>query len=407
MDVVVIGAGAAGILAAAQASLKGLKVVLLEKTDRVGTKILVSGGGKCNITHAGSVEDVLRDYRANEARFLRPSFYRFFNDDILEILESRGLETYTRENGRVFPVNQTAKDVCRILRDYLEDCGVEVRLETPVLAIKVAPEGGFSVEISEGSLNVDKVVLCVGGSSYPKTGTTGDGYPWVAGLGHTLVPIQAALAPMEVDFIGGEYRAGVALRDVVLKGRLSGKEVARWRDDLLFTHRGVSGPTVLGLSREVEEAMGTGPVTLEVDLVPNLPFEVVSAELKGWKAGSPRHTVGSLAEAYVPKSLVEVFLSAAGLEAGMKAQEIDKKELNRLVEVIKGWKFGTVREVVLEKGEVVAGGVALDEVDPHTMESRICPGLFLAGEILDIAGPVGGYNLQAAWSTGFVAGDSV
>ena len=400
---IVIGAGAAGIIASYTAALRGAKVLLLEKSDRVGTKILVSGGGKCNITHDGPIEDVLRAYPRNEAQFLRPSFYRYPNTEIVDMLTAKGLQVYTRPNGRIFPVDQTAKDVCRILHQYLLDEGVEIRLSTRVTDI----DPGFVVRTNQEEFEAEQVILSVGGKSFPKTGTTGDGYPWVAKLGHTLTPIRAALAPMEMNLDALGVKAGVALRDVVLKGRSSGKEVARWRDDLLFTHRGVSGPTVLGIAREVALAMECGSVQLEVDISPDQSFEQVSEDLNNWKSTSPNQQIGKYLEHLMPNSLVEGFARSCGTEPTDRAQELGKKDLNRIIEAIKGWKLGDVGEVVLEKGEVVAGGVVLGEVDPHTMESQMCPGLFLCGEILDVAGPVGGYNLQAAWSTGFVAGDSI
>lgn len=402
---IVIGAGAAGIVAALTAANLGKKVTILEKTDRVGTKILISGGGKCNITHDGPIESVLRDFRPNEARFLRPSFYRYFNDDILDLLHAHGLETYVRPNGRVFPVHQTAKDVCQILHSILINAGVEIRFDTRVQEIR-PQESGFKIITEKGHYESPCVIVAVGGSSFPKTGTTGDGFRWVQQLGHSLVPIRAALAPMEIQLDSGPPKAGVALRDIVLKARYEGKEIARWRDDLLFTHRGVSGPTVLGISREVDEQEIPHDTILEIDLAPNQSFEIISADLKNWKANQPNQRVGSVAEGFVPKSLVDDLLASASLAPEARAQQIDKKLLNRLVEAIKGWQIGRVTKVILDKGEVVAGGVPLDEVDPHTMESSIVPGLFLCGEILDIAGPVGGYNLQAAWSTGFVAGES-
>lgn len=405
--VVVVGAGAAGILASLTLAHRGIKPLLLEKTDRVGTKILVSGGGKCNITHDGPLEEVLRAFRQNEARFLRPSFYRYTPQDIVELLTDHGLEVYTRPNGRIFPVNQTAKDVCAILHRLLIEAGVEIRLESPLRDI-TKTDDGFLLATDHSTIQTPNLVLCVGGSSFPRTGTTGDGYPWVTKLDHTLVPIQAALAPIELVLDqNNKPKAGVALRDCLLRAKQNNKEIARWRDDLLFTHRGVSGPTVLGLSREVAECIETGPVSLHVDLLPDLTFEQLSQTLRDAKTKNPNRRVVTLVWPYLPTSLVEPFWSSIPADPDARLQSIDKKLLNRLVETLKDWNIGRVKEVVLDKGEVVAGGVALDEVDPHTMESKLVPGLYLCGEILDIAGPVGGYNLQAAWSTGFVAGDSV
>ncbi|MCU0315824.1 MAG: NAD(P)/FAD-dependent oxidoreductase [Fimbriimonadaceae bacterium] len=403
--IIVIGAGAAGIMASWRAAQMGAKVVLLEKTDRIGTKILISGGGKCNITHDGPLEDVLRAFRPNEARFIRPACYRWRPQDVVEMLTSRGLEVYTRADGRIFPTHQTAKDVVAILETYLNEQGVTIHRNTPVQTI-TAQENGFHIETNRHTFESQHVILCVGGSSYPKSGTTGDGWPWATQLGHTIVPILAALAPMELELAGMELKAGVALRDIVLKARLKGKELARWRGDLLFTHRGVSGPTVLGISRVVAENWPSGPANLEVDLVPDFTFEQIQARWMTWKQENQKKLVKNGIRGLVPESLEKELLDQAKISPEETGQSVSKKALNLLVETIKAWPIGTVSRVPLEKGECVAGGVTLSEVDPHSMRSNLCPGLYLCGEVLDIAGPVGGYNLQAAWATGYVAGET-
>jgi len=412
-DVIVVGAGAAGIFAAWRAATLGAKVVLLEKTVRIGTKILISGGGKCNITHAGTVEDVLKGFRPNEGRFIRPACYRFRNDQVVEMLTSRGLEVYTRPDGRIFPVDQTAKDVVRILHEYLDEAGVDIRFEHAVKGLEVVDSDTLSVRFSvksgeEQALQAKAVVVSVGGSSYPNSGTTGDGWQWARGLGHSIVKVRAALAPMylQLDPEMATERAGIALRDCLLKARFNGKELARWQGDLLFTHQGVSGPTVLGISREVAERIQEGEVFLEVDLVPDRSFEVVTAEVLSTAAQHPKRLLASYVDTLVPSRLVESILDAASIALDLPGGRLDKKSRNRLVTVLKGWSLGPVRTVPLEKGEVVAGGISLDEVDPQTLRSKLTPNLFLCGEVLDIAGAVGGYNLQAAFATGFVAGES-
>jgi hypothetical protein len=382
-------------------------VILLEKNSRIGIKILISGGGKCNITHDGPIEDLLDAFRPNEARFIRPACYRFTNRQILDMLTSRGLEVYTRPDGRVFPVNGTAKDVVAILKSYLDDAGVDVRLDCPATGL-IAPGGRVvGVATQAETIESDLAVVCVGGSSYPGAGTTGDGWPWVEALGHKIVPVRPALAPIVTDPRPPESRAGVALRDCVLKARQKGKEVARWRGDLLFTHHGVSGPTVLGISRMVAEKKLDGKVTLEADVCPDLGFEPVGEAVQLYCATNPKRPMSPFAEQFVAKSLAADIVREAGIEEGKPAGQVDRKSRNRLVEILKGWQLGEARHVPLEKGEVVAGGVSLDEVDPQTMKSKRIEGLYLCGEILDIAGPVGGYNLQAAFATGYVAGESV
>ncbi len=402
--IVVVGAGAAGIIASWSAARLGAKVILLEKTDRLGTKILISGGGKCNITHDGAIESVLKAFRPNEAVFIRPSCYRFTNQMIVEMLTSRGLRVYTRDDGRIFPVDQTAKDVVSILREYLEEVGVEVQYDSPVSDISKIGDC-FAIETPSGRLMARQVIVATGGSSYPKSGTTGDGWPWMKALGHTIMPVRAALAPIDLYLEDPGERAGVALRGIILKARQNGKEIARWTGDLLFSHRGITGPTALGISRVVAESFQRIPTHLEVDLLPQTNFDRLNAQLHDWKDRRDARPIVRVIEEFVPNSLAPSIAVDGKLSPLAKAQETSKKELNRLTETIKAWPLGLVKHVPLEKGECVAGGVSLEEVDPHTMESSKCAGLFLCGEVLDIAGPVGGYNLQSAFATGYVAGE--
>ena len=405
-QIIVIGAGAAGIIAAWRSASLGARVTLLEKNDRIGMKILISGGGKCNITHDGTVEEVLAGFRANEARFLRPSMYQFTNRDVLDLITGRGLEVYTRPDGRVFPVHGNAKDVVTILGDVLQDAGVRVKTNAPVTGIEGSGGQMQVVRLGEGRLACSRVVLSVGGSSYPGAGTTGDGYVWARELGHTIVKVRAALAPIFTHPVPPPDWPGVALRDCLLKARQNEKEIARWRGDLLFTHRGVSGPTVLGISREVAEARERGPVSLTADMVPDLAYEQLGSEVLKSAMENPRRHISVHLDSIVPHKLVGPLMDAAHVERATIGAQLTQKARNRMVDTLKGWRFGDVVNVPLEKGEVVAGGIALDEVDPRTMESRRVQGLYLCGEILDVAGPVGGYNLQAAFSTGFAAGES-
>lgn len=441
-DVIVIGAGAAGIFAAWRAATLGANVWLLEKTPRIGTKVLISGGGKCNLTHAGTVDEVLRAFRKPEALFLRPSVYRFKNQDVMDLVSERGLALMTRPDGRVFPDGGTAKQVAAVLETLLEEAGVRFVCNAPVTKITRAA-GLFSVHMgqpkpspktlnpassgfgarallnevlthSPGSeaqgelpsiIQAKTVILATGGSSYPVSGTTGDGYRWVQSLGHTVEKIRAALAPIYLIKPLPEH-SGVALRDCVLRARFEGKEVDRWKGDVLFTHHGISGPCALGISRVVTEKLEHGEVRLEVDLYPEISFEKLVEQLTAYVAKLPRKLARSFFSDRVPSSLEALVMENATFERDLPAGRLDKKARNRLVSTLKGWDLGSVATVPLEKGEVVAGGVSLDEVDPKSMASRKAPGLFLCGEVLDIAGPVGGYNLQAAFSTGYVAGES-
>jgi predicted Rossmann fold flavoprotein len=410
-NIIVVGGGAAGIIAAHRAATCGARVTLLEKNERLGMKILISGGGKCNLTHAGSMEEIRAKFRQNEARFLKPCFYRYTNKDFLEILHAYSMQTYTRPDGRIFPVEPgNAKDVVTVLTRYVEDAGVHMRYNAAVTGIDVHEGSVTGVSLGENTIPADCVIVCTGGSSFPATGTTGDGWKWLAKLNHTIVSLRAALAPIYLEQAEAEW-SGIALREIILRARLSreGKEFVRWTGDLLFTHKGISGPTALGISREVAEHYESNrqtPAFLEVDLAPGTTFEELQALMRQEVQANPRKTLGALVTSYVPSRLVEPLLASAGLTTETRGAHLAAKALNKLISTLKGWSLGAVRHVPLERGEVVAGGVSLDEVDPQTMQSKLVQGLYLCGEVLDIAGPVGGYNLQAAWSTGYVAGES-
>lgn len=403
-DVLVIGGGAAGMIAAWRAAALGARVRLLEKNGRLGLKIHISGGGKCNITHGGDMESVRRAFDPPEARFLNGPFRRFSNEDVLDLMRSRGVTVHTRPDGRVFPDSGRADDVVGALEWHLREAGAVVELDCAVTRLSVEDGAITGVFAGGRSYPARTTLVAVGGSSYPKTGTTGDGYQWMREIGHTLVPLRSALAPMYLRDPRPQY-SGVAFRDCVLKARGGGKELARWRGDLLFTHHGISGPNALGVSRAVALGMERGPVTLDVDVMPDWTPEALSGELTEAHAAG-RRTVRAMVQQWIPERLLDELLERAGVTPGMMLHQLPRKNRNRLVDALKRWELGPVKSVPLERGEVTAGGVALDEVDPQTMASRKIRGLYLAGEVLDIAGPVGGYNLQAAFSTGYVGGEA-
>ncbi|MFN3651705.1 MAG: NAD(P)/FAD-dependent oxidoreductase [Armatimonadota bacterium] len=405
-DVLVIGGGAAGMMAAWRAASLGTRTRLLEKNDRLGLKIHISGGGKCNITHGGEMEPLRRAFAPEEARFLREPFRRFTNADVLRLLRERGVTVHTRSDGRVFPDSGRADDVVDALEHHVRRAGAQIEFRSPVERLlldegRVAGAAGGGREWRAGA-----VIVAVGGNTYPKTGTTGDGFRWMREVGHQLAPLRAALAPIYLDDGKRPEYSGVALRDCVLRVRQNGKELARWRGDLLFTHQGISGPTVLGVSRAAAVGMERGDVTLDVDLLPDVPQEALAARFAAAHGEGRRRTVRALVEEWLPDRLAPEALERAGLEPSTPLHQLPRKNRNRLVDTLKRWDLGRIRAIPLERGEVTAGGVSLDEVDPTTMASRVRAGLYLAGEVLDIAGPVGGYNLQAAFSTGYVAGEA-
>jgi predicted Rossmann fold flavoprotein len=404
--IVIIGAGGAGIIAAWRASVCGASVLLIERNGRTGTKLLISGGGKCNITHAGPIGDVLRAFPPAEGRFLKPSLHRFSNEDIVKLLNDKGISTETREKGRVFPMYGAAKDVMRVLNGLLDDEHIRIRLHTHVTGIHVENGAITGVASEHGDIPARQVILATGGSSYPKTGTTGEGYRWAAAVGHTVIPIRAALAPMQVQPSIPRDWQGIALRECRLMAVQNTKRVAAWDGDVLFTHEGLSGPCALEISRVAAVALDKGPVTIVVDLFPDREFDVLDSELGRMVQEHRQRAIGTVLDAWLPNRLVDAFLAAIDVDPHTRGHVLTRDARRAIVRRLKEWPLGDVARIPIERGEVTAGGIALNEVDPRTMRSRVVTGLYLCGEVLDIAGPIGGYNLQAAFSTGYLAGET-
>ncbi len=404
--VIVIGAGGAGIIAAWKAASLGAPVILLERNSRPGVKILISGGGKCNITHAGTVGELLDAFSRQERTFLKPSIHRFSNDDILELLKNEGISTSARANGRVFPTHGTAKDVMRGLLSTLQRTGVTLRVHSPVKRIMFKNNAITGVRLDSMEMPTNHLIIATGGKSYSRTGTTGDGYAWATELGHTIVPIRAALAPMALTPALPREWQGIAIRGCRLFAVASDHRIASWDGDVLFTHEGISGPAALEISRSVALALESTPVGLYIDFFPGKEFDTLDNELNAYVQSHRAKTITTLLDAWLPNRMVESFLAGLGVQSTTRGHVLSRQDRRAIVHGLKGWSIGMVVNVPLDRGEVSAGGVALHEVDPKSMRSRVVSGLYLCGEVLDIAGPIGGYNLQAAFSTGFVAGEN-
>lgn len=411
--IVVIGGGAAGMIAAWRAASLGMKVILLEKNAKPGIKILISGGGKCNITNDSDIRTMIKQFRTQEGRFLKFAFHQFTNSALLDLLRNEGVETYARDNGKVFPVSHDAEDVMNAFQHLMEHAGVELRVQEPVKEIFSNPDGSFNVQSNKSIIRAAAVIVAVGGMSYQKTGTTGDGYRWLRSLGHTIVPVRPALAPIILTPTPPASWQGTPIRECTLTAIASnglignGTIVAEWNGDVLITHFGISGPAALEVSRDAFVAMEEGStVFLCVDFYPEHSMEMVEETLLKEFEANPSRTILTLTEQLVPQKLAEFVLVSSSIEFTKRLNQITKVQRRSLAATLKRCVLGTAKEIPLDRGEVTAGGVSLDEVDPKTMESRVRPGLFLCGEILDIAGPVGGYNLQAAFSTGYVAGSA-
>src|SRR5262245_3809031 len=404
-DVAVIGAGAAGLMAALRAAELGRRVLLLEKNQRPGVKILMSGGTRCNITHATDNRGIVEAF-GPPGRFLHSALAALSVEDTVALFEAEGVATKLEETGKIFPVSNKAADVLGALLRRLERSGATLALGEPLADLRLS-EGGFALTTPRRTFSVGQVVLTTGGQSYPGSGTTGDGYRLTAQFGHTIVPPRPALVPLTVAAPWVAELRGITMTDVAVRILEGDQALASRRGSLLFAHFGLSGPVMLDVSRVVSGHPEPQRLQAVVDLLPALTAEAVSEWLRQEALASGKRLLAGILGSRLPRRLGETLLSLAGMATDRQAAGLRKDERAKLVDVIKRLPIALTGTLGFKKAEVTAGGIALDEVDSRTMRSKKAPNLFLAGEVLDLDGPIGGYNFQAAWSTGWLAGSSV
>jgi predicted Rossmann fold flavoprotein len=405
-DVAVIGAGAAGLLAAARAAERGRRTLLVEKNRKPGVKILMSGGTRCNLTHATDKHGIIEAF-GQQGRFLHSALAALGPYDLVELFEAEGVATKVEPTGKIFPVSDKATDVLDALKRRLARSGAQLALDEGVLEVTRDAEG-FLVRSLLRSIRASKVIITVGGQSYPGSGTTGDGYAWAQGFGHAIVPPRPALTPLTSGAPWVKSLRGLTIPDVGvrLQEAKSPQSLAERRGSFLFTHFGVSGPAPMDVSRA---AAGARPNALQLtcDFLPDVSMEELAARLQSEAAASGKKQVAAIAAQWLPRRLVESLLEQAGLPVERRGAEFSKTDRVALVQAIKAIPIPVEGTLGFKKAEVTAGGVALAEVDSRTMQSKLVPNLYFAGEILDLDGPIGGYNFQAAFSTGWLAGESV
>jgi predicted Rossmann fold flavoprotein len=424
-DVVVIGAGAAGLMAAIRAAERGRRTLVLEKNRKPGVKILMSGGTRCNITQATDNRGIVAAYGPS-GQFLHSALATFSVQQTIDFFEAEGVATKIEETGKIFPVSNKAGDVLHALLRRMQRSGAVLALGEPVTEIppfSLSPpernrEPGFILRTSLRALNASKVILTTGGQSYPGSGTTGDGYRFAALFGHRIVPPRPALVPLTTNVPWIADLRGITLADVTVHILDQEKTLARRRGSFLFAHFGLSGPVILDVSRAVsthflpsssEKRAGGEPASLllEVDLLPALSDQTLSDWLRDESLASGKKQLAVVLAQQVPRRLCETLLEQAGLAKDRKAAALTRDERQRLVRAVKRLHIPLTGTLGFKKAEVTAGGVALDEIDSRTMQSKLVPNLYFAGEILDLDGPIGGYNFQSAWSTGWLAGAAV
>ena len=401
-DVVVVGAGAAGLLAAARSAELGRRTLLLEKNRKPGVKILMSGGTRCNLTHATDNRGIVEAF-GRPGRFLHSALAALGVEATLALFEAEGVATKVEETGKVFPVSNKALDVQEALLRRLRRSGAELALAEPVRAL-AASEAGFAVTTPGRVVGARRVIVTTGGQSYPGCGTTGDGYALAARFGHTIVTPRPALVPVTVAAPWVAGLRGVTVPDVAVRVLGGDRCLAARRGSLLFAHFGLSGPVVLDVSRAISGHTAPATLQLELDLLPQLGEAELDERLRVESAASGRKQLAAVLAPELPRRLCEELLVRAGLDAERRAAALSRPERGRLVQGVKRLRLPVVGTLGFGKAEVTAGGVTLDEVDSRTLQSKRTPGLYLAGEVLDLDGPIGGYNFQAAWSTGWLAG---
>lgn len=405
-NVLVIGGGAAGLLAGIAAVQSGAQTVILEKMRRPGKKILITGKGRCNITNNCDLQEIIKNIPGN-GRFLNSALRRFTNQDIVQLLEDNGLSTKVERGGRVFPVSDKAADVVdtfvKIYKNYggrlLTDCKVKsITAEFGKITGAVTADGQ--------KFAADAVILAAGGSSYPGTGSDGSGVKLAKALGHTIVPLAPSLVPLESDspYIAGLQ--GLSLRNIEGTVYADGKKIGSEFGEMLFTHFGVSGPIILSLSKCVAEAFAKGAqeVELAIDLKPALDKDKLDARLQRDFTQYSRKQMPNGMKDLLPQRLIAPVLDQAFIDEEKFVNQLSRAERRRLVDVLKAFTVPITGTRPIAEAIVTAGGVSLKEIDPKAMESKLIKGLFFAGEVMDIDGYTGGYNLQAAFSTGYAAG---
>jgi predicted Rossmann fold flavoprotein len=401
-DVVVLGAGAAGLLAAGRAAELGARTLLLEKNRKPGVKILMSGGTRCNLTHATDNRGIVEAF-GPPGRFLHSALAALGVQQTIELFEVEGVATKVEETGKVFPVSNKAADVLDALLRRLHRSGATLALGEPVLDLRPG-EAGLAVTTPQRVVTAARVILTTGGRSYPGSGTTGDGYRLAAAFGHAIVTPRPALTPIRAAVPWVAELRGVTLPDVWLRVREGETVLAARRGSLLFAHFGLSGPVALDVSRVISGHPHPEALQVELDLLPALAESALDENLRTESASSGKKLLAGVLPAEVPRRLAEQAVVLAGMPAGRKAAALSKADRGRLVQAVKRLRLPVAGTLGFEKAEVTAGGVDLAEVDSRTMRSKRTPQLFIAGEVLDLDGPIGGYNFQAAFSTGWLAG---
>ena len=404
MKTVIIGGGAAGMLCSYFCQQNGEQVTLIEKNEKLGKKLYITGKGRCNLTNDCTVDEFLANVVTN-SRFLSSALYSFSPENTIEFFENQGLKLKTERGNRVFPLSDKSSDVIKCLESSLRTAGVNVKLNERVLAI-ITKEGKVcKVKTANAEYECEKVVVCTGGLSYPLTGSTGDGYAFAKSVGHTVTPIRPALCGLELQ--GGNFAelAGLSLKNIAFYVYKNGKEIYRDFGELLFTHQGISGPVVISASSYISKS-GNGDYEVSIDLKPALDEKTLDARiLRDFATYNNKALKNSLSD-LLPKSLIGEIIAYSKLNPNQSNSEITAVNRKKLLSSLKDLRYKVKCLRPIDEAIVTGGGVNVKEINPKTMESKLVKGLYFAGEVIDIDALTGGFNLQCAFSTAYLAGNA-
>jgi len=406
-DLIVVGGGPAGMMAAGRAAEKGRRVLLLERGPSLGRKLLLTGGGRCNLTNTSPPGGLISAFGPT-GDFLRKALAAFGPDELRQWLQRRGVETVVEAGGRVFPAARDSRVVLETLVAYMDGGRVEVRMRHRVESLIIERSRVGGVLAACGELRAPRVLVATGALSYPATGSTGDGYSLARQAGHKVSPTFPAIAGLETEERWPRSLKGTAVRATQIVARLEGgRRVANAAGDALCTHYGLSGPAVFDVSAAVVNVLRRGHrVWLELDLAPEVAAEALEQEMIEAAAGQSHRTLRRVLSARVPLRMAAVLLGLAGVDPDRRMGALTRLERHAIVRQVKHVQLHVTRPRPVEEAIVTGGGVSVGELDDERMESRLIPGLFFAGEVLDVHGPTGGFNLQQAFSTGYVAGSA-
>ncbi len=401
--VIVVGGGAAGMMACHAASLCGHQVTLLEKNEKLGKKIYITGKGRCNLTNASDMEVIFANVMSNK-KFLYSAFYTFDNNQVIDLFETNGMATKTERGNRVFPVSDHSSDVIATMARILKNDGVEVKLNTTVDRLIIKDNKACGVVVNKKEIYADNVIVCTGGLSYPSTGSTGDGYRFAETAGHTVVECTPALVPFNIREEWVKVLQGLSLKNTAITIYDKDKKLYSDFGEMLFTHFGVSGPMILSASGNIKADKFKNPLKLIIDLKPAMSEEQLDKRiLRDFDENKNKQFRNSINK-LLPSKLVPIIIELSGIDTDKKVNEISKEErlgfvhllknLTMTINGLRGWN-----EAIITKG-----GICVKNINPSTMESKLVSNLFFAGEVLDLDAMTGGYNLQIAWSTGYLAG---